>query len=281
MTLQPYEHYAAIGSANAYKRWGGWMKFLVGGLSVLGGVIGYATLKNVGAPLAGVVVGGLIGYGIYRLIVYLSAKSSADDLYSFEWCAARGMRNRKDGVFPTDAPYARSGDSREAEDIYEGHWNGLDTLFYNFTYVVRGRGKDDTDDYYRYKIMRLRGVTLPIARLTIHQRSFGNRFEWVDKLQGKLTPERPVSLESADFNAKFDLTIDDAADDIWIRRIFDPSTIQTLVDGSFTIPDLKYYNGAWWFVETNHFATRDLEQWVTKQKIAADAIAHLARVQEL
>lgn len=280
MSLAPYSQYAATGTAKANAKWGGSMKFIVIGCTLLALVAGYAAASKVAHAAVGAVIGALVGYGCFRAIVYFSAKSQADELYTFDWCAARGMSHRDDGAFPPDAPYASSGDKREAKDIFEGEWNGYSTLFYNFTYTERGRGKDDSDTDYDYRIMRLTGRTLPISRLTIHQRIAVNRFKWVDKLQGALTPERPISLESADFNAKFDLTIDDGADEIWIRRIFDPATIAALVSGSFTIPDLKYYGGAWWVVESGHFQISELEQWPPKQQLVAAAADHLSRVQE-
>jgi hypothetical protein len=228
----------------------------------------------------GAFIGGAIGYGIFRAVVYSSAASTADDLYSFDWAKERGMQWLRDDRYPNNAPYANSGDRRKATDAFEGTLNGLDTFFYNFTYTDEGSG-DDSDTDYDFKIMRLTGRELPIRRLTMHQRSMLNKFKWVDSLQGQLTSEKPVSLESAVFNDKFDLTIDDKADEIWIRRIFDPATIAMLADGQFTIPDVKYYDRAWWFVDKGHFRIEDLEGWIPKQKLAADAVELLSRVQSL
>lgn len=280
MSLQPYEHYANLGTADANRRWEARMKWFVIVLALVGIGIGFAVGKSIGVPVLGAFAGAALGYGIFRLAVYSSAKSTADDLYRVDWCQDRGMSYIGDDFFPQNAPYARSGDKQKATDAYEGQWNGLNTLFYNFTYTEKG-GSDDPDTDYDFRIMRLTGRELPILRLTIHQRSALNRFKWVDSLQGKLTKEKPISLESVAFNEKFDLTIDDGADEIWIRRIFDPATIQSLVDGSFTIPDVKYYDAAWWFVERGHFATRDLDEWIPKQKLAANAVELLSRVQDL
>jgi hypothetical protein len=212
--------------------------------------------------------------------VYSSAASTADDLYSAQWCIERGATARGDDYFPNNAPYAKSGDRRKATDAFEGNWNGLDALFYNFTYTDEGSG-DDSDTDYDFQILRLTGRELPIRRLTIHQRHFLNKFKWVDALQAQLTPERPVSLESAVFNEKWDLTVDDGADEIWIRRIFDPATIAALVDGQFTLPDVQYYDRSWWFVDKGHFKIEDLEAWLPKQKLAANAVELLSRVQSL
>ncbi len=280
MSLQPFEHYAQAASNEADARWDSRMKFFAIGFALAGVSVGILALGQIGYAVLGALVGAVIGYGIFRAVVYASASASADQLYRTDWCAERGMRFIGDDFFPPDAPYANSGDKQKATDAYEGEWNGFATLFYNFTYTEEG-GSDDPDTDYDFQIMRLTGRELPIARLTIHQRSFINRFKWADSLQAKLTKEKSISLESADFNEKFDLTIDDDADEIWIRRIFDPATIQSLIDGSFTIPDVRYYNHAWWFVYDGHFKTRELEDWIPRQKLAADAALHLSRVQTL
>lgn len=279
MSLQPYEHYAQIGNDAAYSKWNARLKWFVGGFGLLGLAVAVLASKDVAYAVFGAAAGAALGYGFYRWGVYASATSTTDDLYRVDWCAERGMKYLG-AYYPGNAPYATSGDKREATDAFEGTWNGLDTLFYNFTYTEKG-DSDDPDTDYDFRIMRLKGRDLPIRRLTIRQRSALNKFKWVDNLQGKLTKEKPISLESAAFNEKFDLTIDDAADEIWIRRIFDPATIAALIDGRFTIPDVQFYDHCWWFVEREHFKIRDLDTWIPKQKIAAEAVDHLSRIQTL
>ena len=80
-----------------------------------------------------------------------------------------------------------------------------------------------------------------------------------------------MTLESAEFNERFDLAIDDSADDVWIRRIFDPATIQDCLDGTIDIPNLQYFNDAWWFVEAKHYAPKqldDLKEWQARAAVA-------------
>jgi hypothetical protein len=185
-----------------------------------------------------------------------------------------------DDEFPANAPYAKRGDKRKSTDAFEGEWNGLQTFFYNYTYTEEGSG-DDSDTDYDFKIMRLTGRELPIESLTMHQRGFMNKFKFVDSIQSKFTGQKSISLESVAFDEKWDLTIDDNADEIWIRRIFDPATIAMLNAGGFTIPDVQYYGKAWWFVEKEHFKIEELEQWIPRQKLAADAVELLSRVQSL
>ncbi|MFT4050163.1 MAG: hypothetical protein QM648_10060 [Solirubrobacterales bacterium] len=281
MSLQPFEHYEAIGTADANSRWNARMKWFVVGFALAGIAIGYAVGKNIGYPVFGAFAGGAVGYGIFRWFLYDAASDSADDLYQADWCQVRGMTSRGDDYFPNNAPYAKSGDRRKATDAFEGTWQGMDTLFYNFTYIDRRTDSNGTHETrYNFKIMRLTGPVLPIQRLSIHQRGAFD-LKLFDSLQGKFSGMKPISLESAEFNDKFDLTISDEADEIWIRRIFDPATIAGLVDGSFRIPDVKYYDRAWWFVEKDHFRIRDLEEWVGKQAAAAGAADHLSRVQDL
>ncbi|MBJ7459293.1 MAG: hypothetical protein JHD02_08920 [Thermoleophilaceae bacterium] len=278
MTLKPYTHYAEAGTSAAYARWDSKMKFFVAGLAIVGTAVALFIARSVEFPIFGAITGGLLGYLVFRLVVSSSASASADQAYAADWCKERGMRSLGDDSFPNNAPYAKSGDKRKATDAFEGEWNGLQTLFYNFTYTDKD---DDGETNYNFKIMRLTGRELPIRRLTIHQRGFMNKFKFVDSIQGALTSEKSVSLESVAFNEKWDLTIDDGADEIWIRRIFDPATIAALNDGNFTIPDVKYYDRAWWFVEKDHFPIKDLETWPAKQKLAADAVELLSRVQSL
>jgi hypothetical protein len=280
MALQPYEHYAEIGSQNAYDRWTPKLKFFAVGSSLVGIAIALAITRNIQYSALAAFAGAAVGYAIFRAVVYTAASNTADHLYRTDWCNEREMTYMGDGDFPANAPYAQRGDRRKATDAYEGDWNGLHTLFYNFTYTEEG-DSDDPDTDYDFKIMRLTGRELPIDRLTMHQRGFMNKFKFVDSLQGKLTKEKPVSLESVEFNEKWDLTIADNADEIWIRRIFDPATITALNDGRFTIPDVQYYGNAWWFVEKEHFKTEELEIWPTKQRLAADAVELLSRVQSL
>lgn len=280
MALEPYAHYAEIGSRSAYERWNSKMKFFVALAALIGIGVAIVIAKEIQYPVLGAFVGGAVGYGIFRLVVYTSASNTADELYRTAWCAERGMTYIGDGEYPANAPYAKRGDKRKSTDAFEGEWNGLRTFFYNFTYTEEG-DSDDPDTDYEFKIMRLTGRELPIASLTMHQRGFMNKFKFVDDLQSKFTGQKSISLESVAFNEKWDLTIDDAADEIWIRRIFDPATIAMLNAGAFTIPDVQYYGNAWWFVEKEHFKIEELEQWIPRQKLAADAVELLSRVQSL
>ncbi|MGB0871851.1 MAG: hypothetical protein ACPGWS_09355 [Solirubrobacterales bacterium] len=283
--MRSYDEYKRLADAEAYAKHKKWLPIL----GVLLGIIGVAIGVGVSPQsqglggFAGLVIGFVVAFVIYRVILHSSSQASADKMYTADWCAEHALTDRGDDYSPPNGPYANSGKRQKSYRAIEGELNGLTTLFYNFSYWTESTDSDgnSTETEHPYKIMRLMGTTLPIDRLSIAKRGFMNRFAAIDKLQGKLTPERPIQLESVEFNKLFDLTIDDHADDIWIRRIFDPATISAAVAGQFEIPDLRYYDGAWWLIEDKHCRARDLDTLLPWQATAATAIAHLARVQNL
>jgi hypothetical protein len=284
MALAAYEQYERLADAAAEAKYKRWLIPLAVGFGVLGAAVGTAAS---GASwliglIVGATVGGLLGALIHRLIVHFSSSAAAADQYTDDWCAENSCVNRGDDYSPANGPYHDRGTRRKATLAVEGRFGEFDTLFYNFSYWVKtSNGKTTTEVECPFKIMRMTGVTLPIARLSFSKRGLLDRFRAIDKLQGAMTPERPIELESVEFNKKFDLTIDDDADNVWIRRIFDPATIQECIDGRIDIPDLRYYDDAWWLIEEHHYKASELDTLKAWQTRAAAAIDHLARVPSL
>lgn len=265
----------------AEARFARWQKWLVIGLAIAGAAVGGFAGKELAYVFIGLVIGALLGGMLHKVLVHSSATSAADKAYLHAWCAHHGLRPSA-ATAPGNAPYAKSGHRQRTFMAIEGERAGLQLLFYNFSYWTKsGSGKDQSETEHRHRILRLTGVQLPITRLTIHERGFMNRFATIDKLQGAVTRERPISLESVAFNEKYDLTIDDTADEIWIRRIFDPATIAAVINGQLHIPDLRYYDGAWWLVEDAHLDEPHLDVVLNWHAEAAAAIEHLSRVQTL
>ena len=65
MPLQPYVHYAEIGSRSAYERWNPRMKFFVGVLALIGIGVALAVAREIQYPVLGAFVGGVLGYGSF------------------------------------------------------------------------------------------------------------------------------------------------------------------------------------------------------------------------
>lgn len=283
--MRSYDEYDALADAEAEAEYKSLMPWIVGVAAAICAGVGYfmsESDKPVAAAL-GFGIGGILGYGIYRAVLHFTAQAAAEEHYTKDWCAHHGLQLLGDDVSPPNGPYASSGHKQKSWRAIEGPMNGLQMLTYNFSYWTKSSDSDgsSTETEHPYRIMRITGLELPVQRLSIHERGFMNRFELFDKIQAKVTPERPIKLESVDFNNKYDLTISDAADDIWIRRIFDPATIQASLTGQIHIPDLKYYDGAWWLVESGHLKVKELDTLLSWNAGAVPAIQHLGRVQNL
>lgn len=285
MTLKPYAEYEVAAAAESKEKHKGYLLPAIAVCAVVGAIIGavaYGSSRGVGAG-----IGAAIGLIVGPILKWYIAKSEADELaaenYTKDWCTENGCRVIEGDVSPPNGPHADDGFKQKATDAIEGTFADHKALFYNFSYWTKSTDGDGgtTDTEHAYKILQLTGKKLPIARLSWAKRGTLDRFSSIDKLQGALSPERPIQLESVEFNKLFDLTIDDHADDIWIRRIFDPATIDDCIKGTISIPNLRYYDEAWWLVENKHFKAKDLETMKDWQARAAVAIDHLARVQVL
>lgn len=284
MPLAPYEQYDEWADKKAEAKYKGWLFPLVAGFAIVGGAVGAFILSDSVLPglLIGAAIGLVVGFGAHKSLLWVSSGEAASQQYTADWCKENGCVVRGDDYSPANGPHHSDGFKQKATDAIEGKIGEADVLFYNFSYWTKSsNGKTTTDVEHPFRIIRITSNTLPIARLSWSKRGFLGRVALFDKIADVATPERQVSLESTEFNDKFDLTIDDKADDIWIRRIFDPVTIQACLDGTIDIPDLRYYDSSWWLIADTHFKAKELDAMKDWQGRAAVAIDYLARVQAL
>lgn len=283
--MKPYEIYAEVAEAKTYRRWDPKLKYFVAFFAIAGLIYGlYLRNKgDIGRDQQYLVIfvffGAVAGYLAFRVTVFKNSRVSADTLFANDWCDEHGMHYRGSNSYPKNAPLAFAGDRREATNAIEGEMNGLQTLFYNFKYT--NEAPNGIVFNYYFRIMRLKGRDVPIRRMTFQKRGFLDNSAVIDSIQEMFSKEKSISMESITFNSTWDLTIDKDADQIWIRRVFDPATITALVQDEFKIPNFYFYDHCWWFVEEEHFKVRDLDDWIPRQKLAADAVKHLSRVQSL
>ncbi|MBI4897669.1 MAG: hypothetical protein HY827_04805 [Actinobacteria bacterium] len=280
MTPGPYEQYELIAREEADRKYKKWTLPLMGFGAAICAVIGYfvAAGEIVGVA-AGAAIGVFLGYVIQFGIRRTSAGNAAETRYRADWCAENGCTVI--GVFePPNGPFADSGHRQRSSDAIQGTINGLPTVLYNFSYWTRQSNSkgSSTETEHPYKILCITGATLPAASLSFSERGALNRFRVFDKLDSALTSQRGVELESIEFNQKFDLEVNDGADDVWVRRIFDPSTIDALVKGSEVIPDLRYYDQTFWLVGNGHYEARELDTMKAWQGTAVAGISILTRV---
>ena len=281
--MEAFAEYEARAKTEAAKQLRMIVLPIAGGAAVVAGFLG--ALANAGSQGSGFVHGAIIGFvaGVPAAFVAraLMARARAETLarqnYVRDWCKQEGYDYLGDGQGPVNGPYARTGDDNKTTDAIEKRSGGLETLFYNLTFNSEG-GSLAVDNPHEYKIMRVRGKRLPVSRLSWGRRDI-NSIRPVDKLKGAAHGEHFVSLESTEFNDRFDLLVDDDADEVWIRRIFDPATIQGIVDGSLRMPRLRYYDEAWWFVRDDNFGPDDIGELKSWQAEAAAMIDRLVSVE--
>lgn len=279
--MQNFAEYQAVASSEAKKE----LRTVVWPLIGAGGLIGAfaGTAANSNSQSSGVALGAFIGLvaGIpiaFILRTAIGAKKSsvlARQNYVQDWCKENGFIYHGDVNEPYGGPVLRQFEYATATDMVEGRVGGMTSLIYNLTYGDSGNG---SPAYYR--VMRLTGKKLPIAKLSWTTRGLDS-IRSVDIAKGAVRGERLVSLESVEFNDRFNLMVDDKADDVWLRRIFDPATIEACTNGTLRIPDLRYYDESWWLVEHGRFEPDDIDYLKEWQARAAAIIDRLSRVQDL
>lgn len=280
MTPAPYEQYESAARAEANRKYRRWLVPLMIFCGLIGAAIGHLMGGGrIDGIAIGVGLGAMVGLVIQFAIRHASAGSAASERYTADWCAEHGCTMV--GSFdPPNGPFANSGHRQRSTNAIQGTMNNLPTVLYNFSYWTKqsnGKG-GSTETEHPYKILCVQGPKLPIASLSFGERNLFNRFRLFDKLDSAFTSQRAVELESIAFNEKFDLEIDDKADDVWIRRVFDPSTIDALVVGRQSLPDLRYYDNTYWFVENGHYKACDLDLMLVWHGHGAAGITLLARV---
>lgn len=277
---RPYEQYVVEARTAAKRKYAKWLiPLIVAGAAIGAAIAGGVSAGRIDAILGGLAGGALIGAAAQYVIRSFSATENAADTYRADWCAEHGCVVIET-FDPTNGPHHNSGDRQRSSDAIQGVLSGMPTVLYNFSYWTRDQssksGSSETE--HPFKILCIQGPPLPATSLSFGRRDLFNRLRLFDKIDAAVTSQRNVELESIEFNKTFDLEIDDHADDVWIRRVFDPQTIDALVKGTLEIPNLRYYDHTYWLVEADHYKAIELDKMLEWQVRAARGITHLARV---
>jgi hypothetical protein len=151
-----------------------------------------------------------------------------------------------------------------------GRLNGRDTVIFNSN--LPGQVENSA-----FGIIRITAPKLPLGSLSIGARGAVIQSDLIDNVERQFSTERPVSLESAAFNRRFDLTVHKTADEIVVRQIFDPATIHALVELDGTTPKLLFKDQIWWVISSKAFEARDLERVTETHTQALKMIALITR----
>jgi hypothetical protein len=235
---------------------------------VIGGFIA------VSLPLVGIVVavlGAAVGAGIYLAIQQSKAGNAAKSDVMTAWAGEHGWQYQPTVAQPSDIAFCRNRQKPVCEDGFAGPMAGLAGLVFNFTYSTyetRTRTVSDgngtrTETYteevkHHHTILRLDLGALGIHRLQLAPQSLGGAM--LEKLGSAFSDMRSVDLESAEFNKKFTLRVDDGADDLFVRRVFEPAMIVRCVEGAFPMATFQYEDGALAFVWGDPYDVKQLEE---------------------
>jgi hypothetical protein len=231
-------------------------------------VAGLATAKLlivVGAVVA------LAGPAAYYLVLRSRASAFAKLATMTSWAAERGLRYVESPPLPGDVAFCRGKQRMVASDGFEGQICDLPGSVFNFTYSTfetRTRTSTDaaghthTETYqeevkHRHTVLRLSIGALPGVR-TMQLADRGLRF--LEKLSAAFGPSRVVETESVEFNRRFSLSVDDAADTASVLRIFTPALLVRLIQGEFPQTTFQYESGALAYVWGDQYDARDLEE---------------------
>ncbi len=213
----------------------------VGGGLVAGALLGAAAAGPAG--LAGGAVGALLGLATWALLLARAARGRARADATAAWTSARALTFSAQAPPFTDTPFLRSGYRREYGVAYSGIVQGHAVSLFAFTYVTRetrtststdANGHTTTRTYevdvdHDFTVCR---VDLPhpaIPRLVLEERG-GLSLRVFDKVTSAVTDGRTVELESVEFAKRYRLTVQDATDDVALRRVFSPATIVWFLD---------------------------------------------------
>jgi hypothetical protein len=223
-------------------------------------------------PLAVVgVIAALAGPVAYYLVLRSRASAFAKRATMTAWAAERGLRYLESPPLPGDVAFCRGKQRMVASDGFEGQICDLPGSVFNFTYSTfetRTRtstdasGNTHTETYqeevkHRHTVLRLSvGAVQGLHTLQLADRGLS----WLEKLSAAFGPSRTVETESVEFNRRFLLSVDDAADTAVVLRIFTPALLVRLIQGEFPQTTFQYETGALAYVWGDQYDARDLEE---------------------
>lgn len=196
-------------------------------------VVAIALAATIGPGIAavGFVVAALVGLGI----VFAIADSRAADAFFEVYAGKHGYSLGGRSALPAATPLLRKGDDRYAERTLSGELApGVAGTLALYTYEDETTDSDGNrqTNYYRYTIglVEVPECVAHVPELYC-QRKFG--FRALEGLEDvfRRSKER-VKLESEALDDRFEIFAGKDQDPIWLRRLFAPSFIVWLTDGT-------------------------------------------------
>lgn len=229
-----------------------------------------------------VIVAGLLvalaGPAVYYWVLRSQASAFAKRETMMAWAGERGWRYVESPELPGDVAFCRGRQRMVASDGFEGPICDLPGSVFNFTYSTfetRTRTSTDasgnvhTETYqeevkHRHTVLRLTLGAVPgVDTLQLADRGIG----FLEKLQATFGPSRVVETESVEFNRRFSLSVNDAADQNAVLRVFTPALLVRLIQGAFPQTTFQFERGALAYVWGDQYDVQDLEE--VEQRVAS------------
>jgi hypothetical protein len=220
--------------------------------------------------VAGVVCA-VAGPIIYRAYLGNQASQAAKDLVMHQWAQEHGWEYLESPPLPDDVAFCRGRQRMEAADGFQGSMCGLPGLIFNFTYstyetrtrtVSDGQGGMRTETYteevkHHHTVLRIEvGAITGVDSMQLADKGIG----FLERLSEAFGPSRGVETESVEFNKRYSLTVNDAADQAAVLRVFTPAMIIRFVENRFPQTTFQFERGALAYVWEDQYDVEDLEE---------------------
>jgi hypothetical protein len=230
------------------------------------GIILLAVTPVVGLIVA--VIGGIGGAVFYHWRLWSQATAEAEQQVMSAWAAERSWTYEREPAAVDDVAFCRNREKPVFRHGFSGPMAGLAGQIVNFTYSTyetRTRaGANGSMETYREEVKHKHTVLrLELGDLGLHSMQLspqglgGGMFE---KLRSAFSGSRNVNLESDEFNRRYTLLVEEEADDVMVRRIFEPAFIVRCVEGRFPMATFQYERPALAFIWSDQYDISELEE---------------------
>ena len=234
--------------------------------AIPGIAVGLVLAAAVG-PGLGVVVaiaGAIAGPAVYHWSLWRRGSEEAELAVMQTWAGERGWTYADEVALPDDVAFCRNREKPRCDDAFTGPMAGLPGLMFNFTYStyetrMNSDGTSRREEVkHRHTVLRLDLGDLGLHSLQLSPQGLGGGF--TEKLRSAFTGSRSVNLESAEFNDRYTLLVEDESDDVIVRRIFEPAFLVRCVEGRFPLATFQYERPAVSFIWNDRYDVEELEE---------------------
>ena len=145
------------------------------------------------------------------------------------WAAARGLRWHPEGELPERTPLLREGEYRYATNVIEGTLaDGLEGTICHLACVTVDHHHEGSSERTARFTALVASVPDPGKRLPLCVCAPRSHIPGEDAYEGWRKKLVRIDLESSEFERRFELAIDRKSDEVWLRRLFEPTFVERM-----------------------------------------------------